>query len=256
MTPGIKGNLACQLFHEKWSFRPWADEGHVSSEYVEELGNLVQARLAKPSAHGRVARIILRGPDGPGFSFCVFPHRPEFVHRELTPFLTDAALPVDGRSGTGEPDDEGQEDPHGKSDDHDEEGHNEVDEPLQALLPGLHWLRQYFDQRKAVHVLSAGHPSNDGIKVRHQFQGDRLPVTEAQYLHQVLPVVGTERNEHILYMEFVDQPWQILHAVMSVVVRGRRSRTPPTMSRPASGYRATSSWSASRTSPQPTISAR
>ena len=74
------------------------DNGHVASDHVPELRNLVQPDAPHDPPDARDAGVPLLCPQCLPRLLCVLTHRPELEHRERLPEFPDANLPEDHRA--------------------------------------------------------------------------------------------------------------------------------------------------------------
>lgn len=79
------------------SMRPWTDNGHLSPDHIEELGQLVQTCPAQHSPQGGDAPIVTTGM-GDAVTVLHHSHGTEFEDGEHSTVETGATLPEQDRS--------------------------------------------------------------------------------------------------------------------------------------------------------------
>ena len=94
---GIKGDDFLELVDKIAPLGPGAHEAHVVLEHVEELRQLVDARLADDPAHARNAGVVFGGPFGDA-RFRVLAHGAELDQLELPAVLAHPALEIKDRA--------------------------------------------------------------------------------------------------------------------------------------------------------------
>jgi len=87
--------------HDVGVLRTRAHEGHVATQHVHELRQLVDLEPAQRAAEREDARVVLRGDDAAGAAG-VQVHGAQLVHRERVPVPADQARAVQNRAGTRE----------------------------------------------------------------------------------------------------------------------------------------------------------
>src|SRR5688572_26271859 len=87
-----------ELLDEIRTFRPRADERHVTAEDVPQLRQLVEVDAAEELPHRRASRVIVARPHRTAFVFGPFVHRPELVDDERLAIEPHTLLPVEDRS--------------------------------------------------------------------------------------------------------------------------------------------------------------
>src|SRR5439155_14790459 len=76
------------------------DEAHLPAQDIDQLRQLVNARMAHESPHRGNARIVDARPGRPPVLFGVLGHAPELEQREFVPMPSDPFLPVNDRGAT------------------------------------------------------------------------------------------------------------------------------------------------------------
>src|SRR4051812_27880541 len=124
------------------------DEGHIASDDVPELWQLIQAGLAQPSSHtgyARVSSLRLRHAAGIG---CFNEHRPEFQDFKAAAVGSVAALTEEHRPRRGQLDRKRDRAQAGREQGQQERGDNNIEAALQLQLSfnvdccrGLAWRR-------------------------------------------------------------------------------------------------------------------
>ncbi len=143
--------------------RARADETHISDQYVEELRELIQARLSQEVAKFRYTRVVLDLVGGPVLLpklwvgsedfFSVSHHRPKLVDFERLAILADALLLERDRKPVRTGDRESDEEKDGKQD---EQGGGAEDDVRNAL-----------EKLKASPMVSGGVDATDNSPRRH-----------------------------------------------------------------------------------------
>src|SRR5947207_1471702 len=85
-----------ELIGEVRALRPWPDEGHLSTEHVDELRQLVDTGPAEEATHRRHSSVGIRRPGG--VALVVLVEGPKLQQLEDLPSLTDSRLSEQDRS--------------------------------------------------------------------------------------------------------------------------------------------------------------
>src|ERR1700693_1274552 len=99
VAQAVERDFPAKPLDEFRALGPRPGEGHVPLDYIQELRDFVQARIAKEAAHARDTRIVVPRPGGAGVGFRIRAHGPEFIAVENSAELADALLPVNHRAG-------------------------------------------------------------------------------------------------------------------------------------------------------------
>src|SRR5690606_21317988 len=86
-----------QSLDELGAFGPRSDQSHIAAKHVEELRQLVQAKLAYHRAHARDAVVARAGPPRLTVRLGVLDHAAELVKRENLAAIAHAALTIEHR---------------------------------------------------------------------------------------------------------------------------------------------------------------
>ncbi len=150
----VIGDRFGELLHEVGPFRPRADQTHVASEYVPELGHLVDRGGPTESGERRdpvrsdapgSVRFRLGGGDGP-----------ELEHREAASFEADPFLPEEHAGAVLEPEHEGAERDRWREHGDQHRGEHHIDDPLQAPAKRAVRRRPDRDERHRRQLLGPG----------------------------------------------------------------------------------------------------
>ena len=85
--------------YEVRTFRPWADQAHITPQNIEQLRKLIEARSAEYFTQRGYSFIIFSSPDGACMFLGVVDHSPEFVEDEDFAVFTDSPLFEKDRAG-------------------------------------------------------------------------------------------------------------------------------------------------------------
>jgi hypothetical protein len=96
-------NLAAQAARQRRDARPAVRQAHLSAQNVDELRNLVDARLAHEATDPRDPRIVGLRPLRLAVALGVDPHRTKLDDPEDSPVLPDPLLKVEDRPARIEP---------------------------------------------------------------------------------------------------------------------------------------------------------
>ena len=113
MPPGIGvpqvvvGDRLPELLDEDRALRPRPDQAHVAAQDVEELGQLVDIRVAEPIADPSASGVVIEGPDRARLPLGIAPHAAELDDGEEPSPLPDPLLLVEDRPARGDQDRQG-----------------------------------------------------------------------------------------------------------------------------------------------------
>ena len=85
MPQHVARKLPAELLDEHGTLRARPHQGHVPTQDVQELRQLIQREAAQPPAHAGAARVVRARPYRPGSLLRVAAHRPELQDLEAAP---------------------------------------------------------------------------------------------------------------------------------------------------------------------------
>ena len=65
----VSANLLPELFHEMWALGTRSHDAHVALQNINELRQLIQARLSQQGPEPRPSRVYLSRPAGVAFGY-------------------------------------------------------------------------------------------------------------------------------------------------------------------------------------------
>lgn len=171
MLDHVAWDLLLKHLDELGTLRARADEGHLASEDVEELRELVDGSFPDEAADAGDARVAWDGPALLFVGFGLLHHGAELVHHERLVMKADALLLEDDRARRGELD-EGRDDEHDRAEEDDaDEGAADVDGALRGGLDRVgEWDVPDVDDWEAVHVFGDRLRVDDVVIVRDELR--------------------------------------------------------------------------------------
>src|SRR5215470_350768 len=94
----IERDGTAQFIDDAWSLRPWSDKAHISLQYIDDLGDLINSDFSYESAHLRNPCIMRRGPARNPIRFSVHFHAAKFQEHEGPAIQASSRLPIQDRA--------------------------------------------------------------------------------------------------------------------------------------------------------------
>ena len=142
MAMPVQGQLLVKFMNKSRAFGTWTDKTHVTPQYIEYLGQLINAKFAHYFTKTCDSRIIFLSPLGHAILLGIFTHATEFVNGEGFSIQAGAFLCVnDGGAGFDE-DQQGRNEHEGEGQ-YQKEGTDQQVEDTLLDQPMLESIRKY-----------------------------------------------------------------------------------------------------------------